>query len=106
MPRPFFQDLSERLKSLTVWLASILIDAALLCAWLGVQHGVNLLLKTVHLSEIDHRVLTAFQIILACATLLPILIYIYTDLRIVYIRAQERINRESSSGTDEDKDEV
>ncbi len=76
------------------WALSGLFDAAFLAAWVWTQHIANTLVSKAELVGIDRWVFVAFQFLFAAATLIPVAIYIYKDIRIAWIRAQAAIHRE------------
>ena len=92
---PEWKDLSRELKVFTIWAISGLIDSAFLALWVIVQWLVNeYIITKLNLSFLDQRVLSVFQIVFAVSTLAPVIIYIYTDIRVMIIRAQSRVQNE------------
>ena len=72
----------------------IVIDAVYLCLWALVQCLVKHIVDRLELSGIDQWVLRTFQVIFAVSTLVPVIIYIYVDIRVMIIRAGRQLRRE------------
>lgn len=90
--------LKDRLMSFGKQITCILIDALFLCLWVAVQWAVNtFVIERLELSSIDKWTLVVFRIIFAVSTLVPVVVYIYTDLRVMFIRVQKRIKEERAS---------
>lgn len=88
-------DLINNLKIFTVWAASSLIDAVFLALWVFTQWFVNEnVIKIFTLNDLDRWMLETFQIIFAIATLAPIIVYVYVDIRVMLLRAQRKIRQE------------
>jgi len=93
-----WKDLGVRLKVFTKWTISGLIDSAFLALWVLIQWFVNdKVIANLKLSGVDKWVLLIFQIIFAISTLAPVIVYTYTDIRLMIIQAQKRIRRERKS---------
>lgn len=90
-----WQELVEDLKIFCIWSISSLADAAFLVVWALVQWLVNdRAIARFQLSGIDRLVLEAFQLLFAVSTLTPVAIYIYVDIRVMFLRARRRIREE------------
>jgi hypothetical protein len=92
--------MSELQSSLHIWdkvreradhLTTIFLDALFLVAWVALNYGVLLLTARMHLDDIDQYVLQAAQVLFGLATLAPICIWIYRDVRIIAKRAARDI---------------
>jgi ABC-type transport system involved in Fe-S cluster assembly fused permease/ATPase subunit len=95
----YWKDLKDRLRVFATQAASILIDAGFLALWLIVQWAVKeYVIKKLEISGIEKFVLLIFQVIFAISTLAPIVIYIYTDIKVMHLRAKKRINQEIELG--------
>lgn len=89
------KDLKDRLRVFSIQAISSLIDSGFLALWVIVQWAVNeYVVKRLELADIDKWVLSAFQVIFAISTLVPIVVYIYVDTRVMVLRAQRRIRCE------------
>lgn len=101
---PEWKDLSRELKIFTIWAVSSLIDSIFLALWVFVQWIVNeYVTAKLRLSFADQWVLYGFQIIFSVSTLAPVIIYIYTDIRVMIIRARSRVRSELGKSYDADK---
>lgn len=90
---PRWSGLGTRTRQLGIHMACIVIDAFFLCLWVVVQWGVQWVASTLPLSGVDKWALAAFRIMFAVATLVPVVLYIYADLRIMLIRAGRRVEQ-------------
>lgn len=90
-----WQDLGHQLRTFTIWALSGLIDGGFLVLWAMIQCAVNALLKRFQLSGFDSWVFTIFQVLFSIFTLIPVVIYMYSDARIMWLRAEQRIRYES-----------
>lgn len=85
----------NRIKTVSIHIFSIVIDSIFLSIWVVLQYGVNqLVLNNFFLSGIDKWMLLSFQIIFSFSTIIPILIFLYVDLRVMLIKAQRQIDDE------------
>ena len=98
------EDLKERLKVFGKQAASVLIDCLFLALWLVLQWLVEAMATNLEPSGIDKKILLAFQIVFAISTLAPIVVYIYTDIRVMVLRARRRIQAEENSRRTNDAD--
>ncbi len=89
--------LLSRAKGLGLQLAAVIVDAIFLCLWVLVQFVVDIVISWLELSEIGTWVLLVFQGIFAFATLIPVLVWLYVDIRVIIIRAAQRIDSELSN---------
>ncbi len=69
----------------------VLIDALFLCLWAGMNIGVNFAVSKSHLEGPDVFTATVLQVLFAIATLVPNAIFIYRDIRVMWIRANQTI---------------
>ena len=72
----------------------IVIDAVFLCLWAVVQCLVKILIERLELSGIERWVLLTFQVIFAVSTIVPVIIYIYVDIKVMVNRAARQIKQE------------
>ena len=92
---PTWKDLFREIRVYAIWSIAGLIDALFLTFWIVVQWLMsNYVIDNYLLSGIDKFVLSIFQIVFAITTLTPIIIYIYSDLSIMFIRARRKVRRE------------
>jgi hypothetical protein len=81
---------SERIKSTLVFMISFLIDLGSLAFWVLIQWGANtLVFEKLDVIGVDRWILTSFIVIFGISTLIPIVIYIYVDVRTAMIRRQK-----------------
>lgn len=89
-----WEEVADSAKTFIRWAVAALIDAAFLAVWVATQWIVGWILRGLPLDGIDAFVLISIQVVLAIATIVPIVLYIYKDIRIVWIRTQRAIQRE------------
>ena len=82
------------------------MDAVFLIIWIILQSLVSkFIIEPYKLTGVDVFTLNIFQYAFALSTIAPIMIYIYKDIIIMVIKAQNRINDARNSITNEVKDE-
>lgn len=91
---PVLKEVSDELRTFAKWFLSGVIDSAFLILWVFVQWGTRKVIANLTLSGIDQWMFLSFQVIFAISTLAPIIIYIYTDIRVMIIKGQRRIQYE------------
>lgn len=91
---PDWKDLTRSLKVFTIWGLSGIVDSSYLILWVIIQWISNNLIIQFQLTGIDSWVLSAFQILFAISTLLPIIIFIGLDISIMFLQAKRRIKNE------------
>jgi hypothetical protein len=84
--------LLERLKVFLIQILSCLIDSCFLVLWVVIQWGTDYLIKSFKLSHLNMIWFNIFQVILGLSTLVPILMYIYTDIRIMVMSYLKKIS--------------
>jgi hypothetical protein len=87
------RDLSRKSALAILWIGSAFIDVIFLLVWVFLQFAADGFISRLHLSWINHCVLVAFQILFAVSTLSPVVLYIYTDLRIMAQQAGAEIRK-------------
>ena len=91
----FFNDLRKRITAFSKQIICILIDTIFLCFWIAIQYLLNeVLIPKLRISGLDQFVYVSFQIIFAVSTLTPVVLFIYKDLRIMFIRTKIEIKHE------------
>ena len=83
----------QKTRIILEWIISSMLDAAFLIAWAAVQHLGSVVIAEMNLEGIDSLTLFVLQILFAVATILPILIWIYADVRIMWIKANMMISK-------------
>lgn len=90
-----WSELGQRLHAFLIQAASMLIDCAFLGIWVAAQWALNVLVITrLPVASIDMSTLHAFQIMFAISTFVPVAVYVYVDIRVILLRAKQRIQRE------------
>lgn len=89
------------IKVFTRWAISSLLDGAFIALWVVIQWGAQQIIENFPLSGIDTWVLRVFQVVFAITTLAPILIYIYVDIMVMFIRARRRVRDEWEKDRDD-----
>jgi hypothetical protein len=80
-------------KATEMWthFASIFIDGLFLCLWAALNYGVNMAITHLRPDGFDAVISFVLQLLFGIATLAPIAIFIYRDIRIMWIRANRKI---------------
>jgi len=68
-----------------------LIDALFLIFWVILQWFVQLVIGYLKLTNFDFYLVEIFRCLFAISTLIPITIFIYRDIRIMWIRVNKEI---------------
>jgi len=89
-----FEPIRERAGEMSQHAACSSLDALFLALWAALNYGVHLLVSHMHVSEVDHVILIALEIVFGIATIAPICIWLYKDLFIMVIRANRKIKAE------------
>jgi hypothetical protein len=82
---------SIQAKLFTTWAVSSLIDGGFLVLWVIVQWSVSKTIETFPLKGPDQWVLSVFQILFSISTLVPVIVYIYIDVRLMLLQARRTI---------------
>lgn len=90
-----WQDLSRQLKASTIRVLSGLIDSGFLVLWVMIQWTVNALIKRFQLSGFDSWMFIIFQILFSISTLIPVIIHMYRETVVMWLRAQGHIRYET-----------
>lgn len=99
-----WKEVGVNFRVYSVWALSSVIDSSYLAVWVVVQWAVNeFIINRLRLTGVDSWVLLVFQIIFAISTLIPIIVYIYVDIRIMIVRAQYAIRQEIEKAAENDK---
>jgi hypothetical protein len=72
-------------------LASIGVDTLFVGLWAGINLGVRELGSRLHLGATGTVIFAAVQVLFGISTILPSCIFVYRDLRILWIRASQKI---------------
>ena len=92
-------EMRERLKLFALQLLSCLINAVFMALWVGMQWALDkYVVEPASLRGAGKWSLWVFQAVFSITTLVPILAYIYVDLRAIVRRAYKGI--EESDGED------
>jgi hypothetical protein len=91
-----WKEVSKEFRQFAKFVASVLIDSVFLVIWVLVQWLSQKTIASLSLSEVDRRVRDIFQVLFAISTLAPVAIYIYADIRVMWIRARIRIQSEEA----------
>jgi len=85
-----FPILWRRLRVFFIHVLSIAIDSLFLAVWALIQHWLLVLLDHLSISGFDKWVRLILQLIFGIATLIPVLLYVYSDLKQIvrYYRGQ------------------
>ena len=84
----------DKISDIGSHIVSILVDTIFLILWFYLQVLIKIVLKIDWLSNIDIALYHIFQFIFSISTLLPVLIYIYKDIMMIWISACKKINNE------------
>ena len=85
------KNLKNRILDSIVEMVSMIINAFFLVLWLFIQHFMNWIVSKVYLSQLDQIFLPIYQIMFALSTLVPVAIYIYTDVKILLSKSGKKV---------------
>jgi len=94
LPFQDFSDVRNSVKMFTIWLIVLLPDTIYLCFWLFLQWGISFISDFMDPSGLDWLQFSIFQILFMTSTLVPILIWIVTDIRKLIIRSNNIVLQE------------
>lgn len=101
-----WKELGGQIQIFLQWGFSSIIDSAFLALWVFLQWLVDAwVIQQYELSNVDKWVLLAFQIIFAVSTVIPVIIFIYTDISIMLLRSRRRIQDEARIGKENQHNE-
>ena len=83
-----------RLSTIIKWILSGFIDSIFLVFWVLIQWVTQRVLANLELTGIDRIVFVVFQILFAISTLAPVVIFMYSDIVTMVIRARLQIRTE------------
>ena len=83
-----------RLSTIIKWILSGFIDSLFLIFWVLIQWGTQRILGNLELMGIDRLVFYIFQALFAISTLAPVVIFMYSDIATMVIRAKLQIQTE------------
>lgn len=88
------KQISETGQVFLVFTATLLIDAVYILIAVFVNVGVDQLIGLVKLTGLTYWTITITQVLLALASLFAVAMYVYSDMRIIFIRVQKLIAKE------------
>ncbi len=92
MPDPDLgSSLREKAAERTEHLGTVFLDSLFLVFWAFINFGADYFVERLHLAGIDEVVLRCVQVLFGVATLAPICVWLYTDIRIMVKRANRKI---------------
>ncbi len=84
----------RKLSTTIVYVLSVLFNSIFLCIWVIIQYGISTILSKFKTEDMSEIVLLIFQFIFAISTIIPIIIRLYTDIRIMVIQSNNEIEKE------------
>jgi hypothetical protein len=87
-------EVRERGNEMAKHFGCVVLDNAFLAIWAGLNFGTSLAVERTHLIGTDLLVLKILQYLFGLSTLTPIAIFIYRDVRVMWIRANQQIQDE------------
>ncbi len=93
------QKVKTKLGNLLLALASILLNVVFLCFWLAAQYLLAYVISLLSTDEMNKLMIVVFKSIFAISTIIPILINLYKDIRIMIIQSNKEIEAELISKT-------
>jgi len=82
----------EKGKEMLCHFCCVFIDGLFLCLWAATNFTVNLAVRTYFRPDgPDALIGYILQVLFGCATLAPIAIFTYRDIRVMWIRANQKI---------------
>lgn len=97
MLKKIVAEVSPGLYLYTIWVLSSAIDVAFLVAWALIQYWFNRIIVGLELERVDAFVFLALQILAAVSTLAPIAFYTYLDIRKMWIKTMDELQKEKDS---------
>ena len=84
-------NIPQELRTHVAWMLTALIDALFLAVWALIQWATGAVLDLLHLSWFDELVLWIARFLFAGGTLYPIVLNLYTDMRLMWLKSRARI---------------
>lgn len=91
----YFNTIKERALFFLTLAISGLINALFVVLWVVVQSYASQVVASFTLQGAGAYILLAFQIVFPVATLIPVVMYVYSDIVIMWHRTQERIRQQT-----------
>lgn len=88
------QEIKPHLQSYVKWTLCVMIDVVYLAIWGLFQYGLSRIISSLNLSGIDAWVFFILQVLSAISTLVPIALFIYRDIRVMWVRVNRDIQKE------------
>jgi hypothetical protein len=83
--------LRTKVNEMTSHLGCAFVDSAFLAIWAVINFGASRLIDRFHLTGVDLIEVRCLQVLFALWTLSPICIWVYRDIRVMFIRAKMEI---------------
>ena len=94
------KDITKTLKNFAILMVTGVIDTIFLIAWVFSQFVASKVFTILELNNLNRFFYYVFQILFAISTLIPIVLVIYRDVRVMFIRTQREIATEILLGED------
>ncbi len=91
-------DIFQELRTFSRWAISALLDTSFIATWVILQWLAGKVITIFPLDGVDQIVLNVFQIAFAVTTLIPVLVYVWTDSYCMLMQARRRIESEKNHG--------
>lgn len=88
------KNVSKMVRSRIAWISAALIDGVFLILWILIQAGVRSWIEHAQLSNLDSWMRSAFALLFAVSTLIPIAAYIFTDVTTMLFRSAKVVRNE------------
>jgi hypothetical protein len=83
-------------RAAVIWIGTVLVDCAFLCAWGLVQWVAARILREFPLEGIEAWMLTLLKAAFSATTFFPIALWIYRDIAIMFYRTRADVRREKN----------
>lgn len=75
------------LRQIFVYLTTLIFDLTFIIIWIATQYITDRVFDAIRISQIDNFVFLVFRIVFGISTLIPIVIYIISDITRIYRRS-------------------
>jgi hypothetical protein len=84
-------EVRDKAREMWTHFACLCLDGLFLCLWALLNYGVNIATTHLRPDGVDVAICFVLQLLFGVSTLVPIAIFIYRDIRIMWNRANQKI---------------
>ena len=90
------QEATSRFENLAIWCIAMIIDGSFMAFWLFLQMLISRLIQLWALTSwLDELMFNVFSTLFAIATLIPVVLHTYKDIRILWHRTAQDISEKT-----------